>query len=112
MAIELKISFENISDLAYFVNKAASQQYFSSDKEANKKPVAMMKTDKPAPEAPKPEATFDDVKNSILKVSREKGRDAAVKVLAKFNYEKVSADMKKEDYEKVVNECEVVLKAA
>lgn len=57
------------------------------------------------------EATYDNVKNSVLELSKRKGRDAAKAALSKFGYEKVSAEMKESDYANVIAECQARIAA-
>ena len=67
---------------------------------ANAKPAAKPPAPTPAAEAEiasAPEATYDDVKRAIIEVSKAKGRDAAVALLAEFGATK-APDLKPEQY--------------
>lgn len=69
------------------------------------------KTETKKSETPSIEPTFDNVKEWVLRTSRDAGRDAAVAVLGKFGAKKVGADLKEEDYPAIIEACQEALAA-
>lgn len=59
---------------------------------------------------PAPTATYEDAKAAVLKISKDKGRDAAVTVLSKFGVQKLP-DLKPENYGALVAAVKEVLEA-
>lgn len=84
-----------------------NQKIAAKAEKENKEPE--VSEDQVEEETEKEDIDFEAVGDAILNVSRRKGRDAAVGVLAKFGYKKVDANMKASDYPLVYAECKKVL---
>lgn len=97
------------------VTDSAEEPKPSAKAKAEKKTVAA-KAEEPAPAeeesvSDSAETTYDDVKNIIMSVSRDKGRDAAVAVLAKFDLKKVTPDIPEDTWSGIVAEGKKILAA-
>ena len=67
--------------------------------------AAPEKKDEPSKQADTP--SYQDTANAVIKLAREKGRDAAVAVLAKFGASKLP-DVKPEQFAAVIAECNAI----
>lgn len=135
MLYNISVTIDNEKDFAEFCAKFASAGAIKNTLTAavTEEPKASEKTAPKAPKAEKKaalakdteeskaeeeiatgdaaEVTYDDVKNIIMSVSRDKGRDAAVAVLAKFDLKKVTPDIPEDKWSDIVAEGKSVLAA-
>ena len=128
MTIQVTMTFDNPSDVVLFFakrNSEVTEPTFNAKvnakhaikeaeaeiKENKAEEKALLRAEQEADVSEVKVISFDDVKNAVLNVSKLKGRDAAVAVLAKFGAEKVGPQLKVKDYAAIVDECERVVAA-
>ena len=98
MSLELALAAntEALREVAALLSKLGAMPGATAPTDASAKAAAKP----PVPEAPRGDAsalTYDDVKLAVIAVTKAKGRDAAVALLAKFGAQK-APDLRVEQY--------------